>query len=210
MFKKIITSFVLSFILISATASIVYAPLAANAQQKQVSHKKVKYYVFKLNNKKITISKKELHKAFYTYIAKSVGNDPKFNNDKYINKVANGFVALIDEADDYNHILRYVALCNVESNFRAGSSSGAGAKGIPQVMLSVWQPVMTKHWGITRRDYLSSITKQLYVGYKIYDIQLKKYNGNIAKVHNAYSGGHSSYHKKVMAKYKDLLKTIES
>lgn len=190
---------------------------AAEAPYKQKSLKVIKskvkiekYYVFKTGSKSIKISKNNLYKAISTYIYKSVGNDPKFNNKKYVGKVANGFINLIDEVDDSSHMLRYIALCNVESNFRTQSTSGAGAKGIPQVMLSVWQPVMTKHWGISKSMYLTSIQKQLYVGYKIYDIQLKKYKGNVFKAHNAYSGGHSSYHKKVMVKYRDLIKTIES
>lgn len=166
-----------------------------------------KNIVFNTKKGKITLNKSQYKKALTKYINTYAGNNV---SAEYIDKLTNEYIRLTENFDDNNFMLYYIALCSVESNFNNKAKSYAGAIGIPQVMWNIWKDVSINNWGIDKNQFMNDLYSQLYVGYKIYEVQYKKYKGNLIKAHNAYSGGHSGYHGRIIKRYTHLIDTLNS
>lgn len=166
-----------------------------------------KNIVFNTKKGKITLNKSQYKEALTKYINVYIA---KNRTDDYIDDLANEYIKLTEKVDNKDFMLYYIALCSVESNFNNKAKSSAGAIGIPQVMWNIWKDVAKNNWGVDKNQYVNDLYSQLYVGYKIYEVQYKKYKGNFIKAHNAYSGGHSGYHGRIIKRYTHLIDTLNS
>lgn len=166
-----------------------------------------KNIVFNTKKGKITLNKSQYKEALTKYINTYAGNNV---SSEYIDKLTNEYIRLTENFDDNNFMLYYIALCSVESNFNNKAKSYAGAIGIPQVMWNIWKDVAKNNWGVDKNQYVNDLYSQLYVGYKIYEVQYKKHKGNLIKAHNAYSGGHKGYHSRIVKRYTHLVDTLNT
>lgn len=176
-------------------------------KEKEIPKKDNKKIVFNTKNGKISLNKEQYKEALTKYINVYIA---KNRTDDYIDKLTNEYIKLTEKVDNKDFMLYYIALCSVESNFNNKAKSSAGAIGIPQVMWNIWKDVAKNNWGVDKNQYVNDLYSQLYVGYKIYEVQYKKHKGNLIKAHNAYSGGHSGYHGRIVKRYTHLIDTLNS
>ncbi len=105
-----------------------------------------------------------------------------------------------------NHLAILHAIIKKESNFTEQISSGAGAKGMMQIMPATAKFVCSKH-GIA----YNSAKLQTNAGYNIYlgtiylNDLLEKYNGSYAKTLIAYNAGYGN-----LAKWENIYFTVEN
>ncbi len=105
-----------------------------------------------------------------------------------------------------NHLALLHAIIKKESNFTEQISSGAGAKGMMQIMPNTAKFVCSKH-GIA----YNSVKLQTNAGYNIYlgtiylNDLLEKYNGSYAKTLIAYNAGYGN-----LAKWESIYFTVEN
>ena len=112
----------------------------------------------------------------------------------------------IIESVKENHLAILHAIIKKESNFTAQISSGAGAKGMMQIMPATAKFVCSQH-GIT----FNNAKLQTNAGYNIHlgttylgDL-LEKYNGSYAKTLIAYNAGYGN-----LAKWENIYFTVEN
>jgi len=105
-----------------------------------------------------------------------------------------------------NHLALLHAIIKKESNFTEQISSGAGAKGMMQIMPATAKFVCSKH-GIqyNHSKLQTNAGYNIYLGTIYLNDLLAKYNGSYAKTLIAYNAGYGN-----LAKWEDIYFTVEN
>jgi len=153
-----------------------YQSETTNKQLMDVLHKKAQEQVIK----KIT----------FNWIKE---NAKESVSDDDINKI-------IDEVTRYKNWELLVAIMSVESHFDRFAMSSANARGLMQVMHSVWSDELD----IDDPQDMFKIENSIYYGNHVINTYLDACNNNVSDALRKYVGGDSNYAKKVLSKYARL------
>ena len=110
---------------------------------------------------------------------------------------------IIQETYKYKNQKLLVAIIEVESNFNTLAKSNKNAIGLTQIRPAIWREQLIEN-NIIRNDFcLYNHKKNIKSSVHILSKLEKRYNGNLEKMMNHYSGDRTGrYYKKVINKMK--------
>jgi len=142
------------------------------------------------------ISKDKFKRILIIYI-KDIS---KISDDKYILKVAEGYLDLLKMNPDKHSVLFYISLCGVESHYNM-KKINKGAIGISQVIYSLHKKYISE-LGISKYNFFNSPKHNILAGYMIWNSYFKNNGYNYKISSYKYLGTRSDiYYYKILENY---------
>lgn len=212
-FKFLMRKEVIKFILITigiivVVLSIFFAGMYVEYNNNVISESPIKHLV-KMekyeDNYYYELSMKNIEEKIHFFIQTSFAG----NDEKYVKEVTSAFMKLFNDEPDKHHVLYYIAVCSVESNFKMSSRSSCGAVGISQVMPNIWGDVIKKEYDITQQELYMDPYKNIYAGYRIWDNYRRKNGNGVKGANTGYLGSNvASYQNSINHRHSQLVSSI--